>query len=93
MIIKRNLIRCLNCNEIIESKYTHDFRSCSCGHVSVDGGLDYLRRGFPSGESTQWYEELSETNPIFERVNHSDKKMMRKRTRLKRLRDYLEEDS
>lgn len=51
MIIK-NKARCLNCNDIIESKYRHDFISCSCFNSSknttgifIDGGLDYLRRG------------------------------------------------
>jgi len=37
----RNRGRCLKCNEIIESKYRHDFVSCSCGTCSVDGGNDY----------------------------------------------------
>ena len=28
----------------IESAYTHDFKSCSCGRCCVDGGLEYIRR-------------------------------------------------
>lgn len=43
-IIKRNIIKCLNCGDIIESKSTHDFVTCKCGKCSIDGGLDYLRR-------------------------------------------------
>ena len=43
--ILRNAIQCKHCGGIIESKYRHDFVSCSCGCCSVDGGLDYLRRG------------------------------------------------
>ena len=32
----------------IESVSRHDFKSCSCGAVCVDGGKDYLRRcGYP----------------------------------------------
>lgn len=42
--IKRNRAQCLICNEIIESTYTHDYTTCSCGNVSVDGGHDYLKR-------------------------------------------------
>lgn len=42
----RNAIQCLKCNDIIESKSVHDFKSCKCGQVFVDGGLDYQRIGF-----------------------------------------------
>lgn len=39
-----NRIRCLKCNDIIESKHRHDYVSCKCGACSVDGGHDYLKR-------------------------------------------------
>jgi hypothetical protein len=39
-----NKAQCLICNDIIESKYLHDHRTCSCGNVGVDGGKDYLKR-------------------------------------------------
>lgn len=42
--ILRNAARCLFCHDLIESKYRHDFVTCCCGAISVDGGLDYLRR-------------------------------------------------
>lgn len=39
-------IICLKCNEILESKYRHDFVQCSCDNESfVDGGNDYMRVG------------------------------------------------
>ena len=41
--LTRNAIRCGNCNAVIESKNRHDFVTCPCGDVSVDGGLDYDR--------------------------------------------------
>ena len=44
--IVRNAIQCKHCGDVIESAHTHDFIGCSCGRVFVDGGLDYLRRGF-----------------------------------------------
>ena len=44
--IIKNVIRCNLCGDIIESTYRHDFVTCKCGCCSVDGGLDYLRRGF-----------------------------------------------
>ena len=45
-----NAVKCLKCNDIIESKHVHDFRYCSCKHVFVDGGPNYKRRGWDGGE-------------------------------------------
>ena len=39
-----NKIQCNKCKDIIESKHVHDFKWCSCKSISVDGGLEYLRR-------------------------------------------------
>lgn len=48
-MIKRNVVQCLKCNDIIESKHRHDFVSCRCGAIAVDGGKDYLKRsGYPA---------------------------------------------
>lgn len=55
MSIYRNMVRCKKCGDIIESKTVHDFKSCSCGAVAVDGGKQYLRR---CGNKED-YEELS----------------------------------
>ncbi len=56
--ILHNKIRCNHCGDVIESEYRHDFKSCRCGLVSIDGGHDYLRRGFT--KSPDDYTELSE---------------------------------
>lgn len=42
IILNRAL--CLHCLEFVVSTHTHDFRSCKCGAVTVDGGQEYLRR-------------------------------------------------
>jgi hypothetical protein len=55
MRITRNAVRCLKCDEVIESFHRHDFKYCKGGHIAVDGGLSYLRR---SGEP-DCYEDLS----------------------------------
>ena len=58
--IKVNKAQCLSCFGIIESKYRHDFVTCSCGKFSVDGGKDYLKRSgdFNSfAELSEYYEE------------------------------------
>jgi len=41
----KNRARCKNCSDIIESKHRHDFVSCKCGAIFVDGGNDYWRFG------------------------------------------------
>lgn len=46
MKIIKNAIRCNICGDEIESTTRHDYVTCSCGACSVDGGHDYLRRGF-----------------------------------------------
>ena len=51
-----NKIKCKKCGDIIESKNRHDFVTCKCGSVAVDGGNSYLRR---AGNREDW-EELSE---------------------------------
>ena len=38
-------IKCLRCNEIIESKHRHNLVTCKCENSYVDGGQDYLHFG------------------------------------------------
>ena len=52
----RNAVKCNKCGDVIESKHVHDFVSCSCGNVSVDGGLDYTRRVFRTEDWTDMSE-------------------------------------
>lgn len=54
--IVRNAAYCNVCQTEIESKHRHDFRTCRCGALHVDGGLDYLKR---TGRIDE-YEERSE---------------------------------
>lgn len=53
-----NKAKCLVCGDVLESTFRHDFKVCSCGNLAVDGGLDYVRRGFRDGKDS--YRELSE---------------------------------
>lgn len=41
-----NKIKCKICGDVIESKSVHDYKKCSCGRVSVDGGQEYLKRSY-----------------------------------------------
>lgn len=38
-------VQCLQCGDIIYSCAVHDFHSCSCGAVFIDGGFEYCRIG------------------------------------------------
>lgn len=42
--IFHNACTCKNCGETVRSRNRRDYRSCSCGKVSVDGGSWYCRR-------------------------------------------------
>jgi hypothetical protein len=35
---------CNKCKQYIYSAHVHDFSTCKCGSISVDGGTFYLRR-------------------------------------------------
>jgi len=59
--IKRNVAKCLLCGDVMESVSTHDFRTCSCGSLSVDGGKEYIRRNF---KEESCFEELTEMEDI-----------------------------
>lgn len=64
-VIKRNAVQCALCQQVIESRHRHDFVTCACGHTSVDGGLDYLKRSFDSLRPI----ELSEIEDIEDNVD------------------------
>lgn len=39
-----NAARCLDCGDLLYSQTRHDFKTCACGNLSVDGGSAYTRR-------------------------------------------------
>ena len=43
--IARSRAQCMRCYHIIESHHRHDFVTCSCGTIFLDGGMDYVRYG------------------------------------------------
>lgn len=65
--IIRNAIQCNHCKDIIESISRHDYKTCSCGTCSIDGGHVYLKRSFTN--SIKDYTELSEEEEeVWQRV-------------------------
>lgn len=47
-------VHCLRCDDVIWSKYRHDFHYCSCGACFVDGGRDYFRAGYSDGVGVEF---------------------------------------
>lgn len=43
-------IKCEKCGDTIYSRAHHDYHSCSCGNLSIDGGFEYVSIGWKSGE-------------------------------------------
>lgn len=56
----KNKGKCKLCGDIIESKYRHDFVTCNCGALSLDGGLAYRRILWRSGELSDIMEDIQE---------------------------------
>ena len=57
-VVVRNKAQCKLCGDVIESHNRHDFMSCKCGEISVDGGKSYIKR---SAKDLNNIIELSET--------------------------------
>lgn len=61
-MIVQNAVTCNRCGEFIVSKHRHDFVTCHCGAISVDGGQAYLRRAGGLGkmpDGRPWYTDMS----------------------------------
>lgn len=63
-VVVTNKAQCAKCGDILESVHRHDFKFCSCGSISVDGGKDYVKRSFRDYgdiiELSETYEEQYE---------------------------------
>lgn len=40
---KASKIKCKKCKTVIYSLYVHDYNSCHCGAIAIDGGTDYFK--------------------------------------------------
>ena len=62
-VCTRNAVRCKKCEAIIDSVRGHDFVTCPCKSVSIDGGIGRnasIRTLWPSGSMDDWVEDLRE---------------------------------
>lgn len=65
---KLSVIKCLLCGDVIGSFYRHDFRTCNCGHVHLDGGFDYTKIGWKAGmELEECVKKMDEDDPEVEK--------------------------
>lgn len=66
LTIIHNRAQCRLCGDIIESMSKHDWVSCRCGEIFVDGGRDYCRGGAKDFEN---FVNMYETREIFEEID------------------------
>jgi len=59
-IRKHSIIQCKKCGDVIKSDYRHDFKSCKCQSIFIDGGFDYTRIGGNFEDIKELY--LEDTN-------------------------------
>ena len=63
-MILSNQVICSLCGDRPYSMSGHHFNTCECGNVSVDGGMEYLRRVYETDEwtdiSIEWEDDLCE---------------------------------
>ena len=60
----RNRAACPECEDVLESTHRHDLKTCSCGNLSIDGGLAYAKRMWSKGMPV----EMCEYGPLPERT-------------------------
>lgn len=53
-----NAIGCRLCNDIVISRYRHDFRVCRCGQCFCDGGDVYQRIGAEDFNNVILFEDI-----------------------------------
>jgi hypothetical protein len=53
-------VRCKLCQDVIQSKFRHDFQACKCRAIFIDGGDSYTRMGWPTGPMENFIEEVTE---------------------------------
>ena len=56
----KNKAYCKKCLDVIESKHRHDFVTCKCGSLSLDGGLAYRRVLWKGGDYADTYGAMNE---------------------------------
>lgn len=58
-------IRCPTCGDEVYSNSRHDWESCLCGSVFIDGGWDYQRVGYDAGVMPEKISRMVEKAGIY----------------------------
>ncbi len=67
-------IRCTHCGDEVFSNHRHDFKSCKCKKVSIDGGFDYIKISFKEADDyEQITRSMGEFNKEIGRFNGDEK--------------------
>lgn len=45
-MLEKSAILCPKCGTVVFSRATHDYNSCTCGDIAIDGGFDYCKIAF-----------------------------------------------
>lgn len=67
-LILRNSARCPHCGQEVESTHRHDFRSCSCSKIAVDGGHDCIHRIGAGWVDTSIVAKVEEDDPSVQAI-------------------------
>lgn len=62
-----NQAKCLRCGDVVRSRNRHDFVSCSCGNLAVDGGSFYAKRLVRDG-----WDSIENQNEMYDDVSDED---------------------
>ena len=55
-----NKVRCTKCDVLIESRHSHDLKTCKCGAIFIDGGTEYQRYGWGANYSSKKNESVED---------------------------------
>lgn len=65
-MILRNSAMCGDCWQEIVSRHRHDYITCSCGQVSIDGGSSYLKRN-----GNNYIDTFLSSNDDFDKIRNN----------------------
>lgn len=64
-------VLCKKCGAILFSRAIHDYRTCPCGEVSIDGGFDYCKLSYKKEEDFMLFKIAFPKN-ITKKLLHDD---------------------
>lgn len=73
--IRVSCIECPKCGDLIYSRAHHDYHSCSCGDIAIDGGLEYIRVAWKTARPTHHIRYVNATkNDLYQDWNNRENK-------------------